>query len=226
MHPILGYVAAIGSSAFISLIAGTIIAKARIPAFIVTMGSMSIVRGLALIFAHGMPIAEFPEVFNFLGSGAIGPIPLPVIIYIFMIVVVWYILNKRPLGRYIYAVGANEEAARSAGINVDMVKIKTYIIHGLLVGLGGIVLTARIKSAAPNMGQGYELDAIAGAIIGGVSFTGGIGNVSDMVIGALFLGVINNGMDLLTVSAFYKQVVKGAIIIIAVLIDRKRSGRG
>jgi ribose/xylose/arabinose/galactoside ABC-type transport system permease subunit len=118
-----------------------------------------------------------------------------------------------------------EDAARAAGINVDMVKLKAYLIEGALVGLAGTVLAARIKSAAPQMGVGYELDAIAGAIIGGVSFNGGIGKVGDMVIGALLIGVLNNGMDLLGVEAFYKQVVKGCIIIIAVLIDRKRSGR-
>ncbi|MDR3172941.1 MAG: ABC transporter permease [Treponema sp.] len=222
----LGYLAGIGISMLVALIAGTIISKARIPAFIVTMGTMSIGRGLAQIVAHGMPVGGFPEAFNYLGSASLGPIPWPVIIYILAILVTWYILNKRPLGRYIYAVGANEEAARAAGINVDFVKIKTYLIEGILVGLGSVILAARIKSASPAAGNSYELDAIAGCIIGGVSFTGGIGNVSDMVIGALLLGVISNGMDLLGVSAFYKLVVKGSIIIIAVLIDRKRTGRG
>jgi len=223
---IMGYVAGIGISMLVSLIAGSIIAKARIPAFIVTMGIMSIGRGMAQIIAQGMPVGGFPESFNYLGAASLGPIPWPVIIWVITIVITWYILNKRPLGRYLYAIGANEEAARAAGINVDMVKIKTYIIHGILVGLGSVILAARLKSASPAAGNSYELDAIAGCIIGGVSFTGGIGNVSDMVIGALLLGVISNGMDLLGVSAFYKLVVKGSIIIIAVLIDRKRTGRG
>jgi ribose/xylose/arabinose/galactoside ABC-type transport system permease subunit len=226
LPPVLGYVGGIGISMAVSLVAGAIIAKARIPAFIVTMGMMSIGRGLAQIIAHGMPVGGFPEAFNYLGSASLGPIPWPVIIFILTIAVTWYILNKRPLGRYIYAIGANEEAARAAGINVDMVKIKTYLIHGVLVGLGSVILAARLKSASPAAGNSYELDAIAGCIIGGVSFTGGIGNVSDMVIGALLLGVISNGMDLLEVSAFYKLVVKGSIIVIAVLIDRKRTGRG
>ena len=226
LPPVWGYIAGIGVSMVVSLVAGTIISKARIPAFIVTMGIMSIGRGLAQIIAHGMPVGGFPETFNYLGSASLGPIPWPVIIFILTIIAAWYILNKRPLGRYIYAIGSNEEAARSAGINVDMVKIKTYLIHGILVGLGSVILAARLKSASPAAGNGYELDAIAGCIIGGVSFTGGIGSVPDMVIGALLLGVISNGMDLLGVSAFYKLVVKGSIIIIAVLIDRKRTGRG
>jgi ribose/xylose/arabinose/galactoside ABC-type transport system permease subunit len=221
-----GFLVGIATASIVGLFAGTIIAKARIPAFIVTMGTMSIGRGLALIYAHGMPVANFPESFNYLGTESLGPIPWPVIIYAMVIIVAWYILNKRPLGRYIYAVGANEEAARAAGINVDFVKIKTYLLEGVLLGIAGTIFAGRVKSASPTFASGYELDAIAGCIIGGVSFSGGIGNISDMIVGALLLGVINNGMDLLGVEAFYKQVIKGSIIIIAVLIDRKRTGRG
>ncbi len=226
LHPVIGYLAGIAVALLVASLSGLVVAKARIPAFIVTMGTMSICRGLALIFAHGMPVGNFPDGFTYLGTASIGPVPWTVAIFIMMIAIMWYIMEKRPLGRYIYAVGSNEEAARAAGINVDMVKIKAYMIEGALVGLAATVLAARLKSAAPAMGMGYELDAIAGAIIGGVSFNGGIGRVGDMVLGALLIAVINNGMDLLGVEAFYKQVVKGSIIIIAVLIDRKRSGRG
>lgn len=225
LHPVVGFLAGIATAVVVALLSGVIVAKARIPAFIVTMGMMSIARGLALIFAHGMPVGNFPDGFTYLGSKSVGPIPWTVIIFLITIAVMWYIMEKRPLGRYIYAVGSNEDAARAAGINVDWVKIKTYLIEGILVGIGATILASRLKSAAPAMGLGYELDAIAGAIIGGVSFSGGIGSVGDMVLGALLIGVINNGMDLLGVEAFYKQVVKGSIIIIAVLIDRKRSGR-
>lgn len=225
LHPVVGFLAGIATAVVVALLSGVIVAKARIPAFIVTMGMMSIARGLALIFAHGMPVGNFPDGFTYLGSKSAGPIPWTVIIFLITIAVMWYIMEKRPLGRYIYAVGSNEDAARAAGINVDWVKIKTYLIEGILVGIGATILASRLKSAAPAMGLGYELDAIAGAIIGGVSFSGGIGSVGDMVLGALLIGVINNGMDLLGVEAFYKQVVKGSIIIIAVLIDRKRSGR-
>ena len=221
----MGFLAGIATGVAVSLFAGIIVAKARIPAFIVTMGTMSMCRGMALILAHGMPVAKFPDSFNYLGTESLGPIPWPVIIYVITILVAWFILNKRPLGRYIFAVGSNEEAARAAGINVDRVKIKTYILEGISLGIAGVLFAGRVKSAAPQFASGYELDAIAGCIIGGVSFSGGIGNVSDMIIGALLLGVINNGMDLLGVQAFYKQVVKGAIIVIAVLIDRNRTGR-
>ncbi len=226
LHPALGYVVGILTGVLVGLVSGVIVAKGRIPAFIVTMGTLSICRGLALILAHGMPVGNFPEAFNYLGTATLfGVIPMPVIIYAIIIAGIAFVMKKRPIGRYIYAVGSNEEAARSAGIKVDSVKIKAYLIEGALVGLAGTVLAGRMKSAAPALGQGYELDAIAGAIIGGVSFTGGIGTVGGMVIGALLIGVINNGMDLLGVEAFYKQVVKGTIIILAVLIDRQRSGR-
>ncbi len=220
-----GFLAGIAVAVLVALFSGVIAAKARIPAFIVTMGMMSIARGLALIFAHGMPVGNFPDAFTYLGTKSIGPVPWLVVIFLITIAVMWYIMEKRPLGRYIYAIGSNEDAARAAGINVDWVKIKTYLIEGILIGIAATILASRLKSAAPAIGLGYELDAIAGAIIGGVSFNGGIGSVPDMVLGALMIGVINNGMDLLGVEAFYKQVVKGTIIIIAVLIDRKRSGR-
>ncbi|MFA5531658.1 MAG: ABC transporter permease, partial [Thiohalomonadaceae bacterium] len=218
-----GFLAGIGAAVMVALFSGIIAAKARIPAFIVTMGMMSIARGLALIFAHGMPVGNFPDSFTYFGTKSIGPVPWTVVIFLATIAIMWYIMEKRPLGRYIYAIGSNEDAARAAGINVDWVKIKTYLIEGILIGVAATMLASRLKSAAPAIGLGYELDAIAGAIIGGVSFNGGIGSVPDMVLGALMIGVINNGMDLLGVEAFYKQVVKGSIIVIAVLIDRKRS---
>lgn len=227
LPPVVGYLASIGSGLVFGFFTGVIVAKGRIPAFIVTMGTQSIARGLALILAHGMPIGDFPDSFNYLGSESIGGvIPWSVLIFITVVLGMNFVMTKRPIGRYIYAVGGNEEAARVAGINVDKVKIQAYLIEGALLGLASALMASRLKSAAPGLGVGYDLDAIAGCIIGGVSFTGGIGSVFDMVLGALVIGVINNGMDLLGVEAFYKQVVKGSIIIIAVLIDRKRSGRG
>jgi len=226
LHPIMGFVAGIATGLIAGGFNGVIVAKARIPAFIVTMGTMSIGRGLALIFARGMPVGNFPDGFNWLGSAFLGPVPFPVIIFVGVAVLTWFIIEKRPMGRYIYAIGSNEDAARAAGIDVDTIKIKTYLYHGALIGLAASVLASRMRSAAPALGIGFELDAIAGSIIGGVSFTGGIGKVQDMVLGALLIGVINNGMDLLGVGAFYKQVVMGSLILVAVLIDRKRSGRG
>lgn len=206
---------------------GVIVAKGKIPAFIVTLGTQSIAKGLALILAHGMPVGSFPDSFNYIGSASVaGFLPWLVLIYFAVILIMDFVMKKRPFGRYLFAVGGNEEAARAAGINVDRVKIQAYLIEGFLLGLASVMMASRLKSAAPGLGVGYEGDAIAGCIIGGVSFTGGIGTIFDMVLGALIIGVINNGMDLLGVDAFYKYVVKGSIIILAVLVDRKRAGRG
>jgi ribose/xylose/arabinose/galactoside ABC-type transport system permease subunit len=228
MPAILGYAAGIGIGVVVGAFNGVIIAKGKIPPFIVTMGTMSIARGMALIFAHGMPVGNFVDDFNYLGNATIDPwqiIPWTVVLFIICILIVDFVLKKRPLGRYIYAVGGNEEAARAAGIDIDNVKIKTYLFNGALLGFAGTLMASRLKSAAPALGVGYELDAIAGCIIGGISFTGGLGSAWSAVLGSVIIGTINNGMDLLGVDAFYKQVVKGAIIILAVLIDRKRSGR-
>ncbi len=226
---IIGYAVGIATGVLFGLFNGVTVAKGKIPAFIVTMGSMSLARGFALILAHGMPVGSLPDSFTFLGTASLDSgnlIPWSVLIFIAVIVVADVIMKKRRLGRYIYAVGSNEDAAVAAGINTQKVKIQAYLLEGGLVGLAATLLASRLKSAAPALGQGYELDAIAGAIIGGVSFTGGLGTVWGMVLGAMIIGVINNGMDLLGVAAFYKQIVKGAIIIVAVLLDRRRAGRG
>ena len=221
-----GYAVGIATGVLFGAFNGIIVAKGKIPAFIVTMGTQSIARGLALILAHGMPIGSFSDSFNYLGSTSIGGVlPWSVIVFVIVVIVMNFVMKKRPIGRYVYAVGGNEDAAYVSGINVDKIKIQAYLIEGALLGLASTLMASRLKSASPNLGVGYELDAIAGCIIGGVSFTGGIGKVFDMVLGALIIGVINNGMDLLGVEAFYKQVVKGSIIVVAVLIDRKRSGR-
>jgi inositol transport system permease protein len=225
----IGYIVGILTGVLFGLFNGVTVAKGKIPAFIVTMGSMSIARGLALILAHGMPVGSFPDQFTFLGTASIDGgnlIPWSILIFLGVILVTSFVMKKRPLGRYIYAIGSNEDAAIAAGINSVKIKIMAYLLEGGLVGLAATLLSSRLKSAAPALGLGYELDAIAGAIIGGVSFTGGIGSVWGMVLGALIIGVINNGMDLLGVPAFYKQVVKGTIIIVAVLVDRRRAGRG
>jgi ribose/xylose/arabinose/galactoside ABC-type transport system permease subunit len=226
---VVGYIVGILTGVVVGLFNGVTVAKGKIPAFIVTMGSMSIARGLALILAHGMPVGSFPDQFTFLGTASVDGgnlIPWSVIIFLAVILLMNFVMKKRALGRYIFAIGSNEDAAIAAGINSQKIKIMAYLVEGGLVGLGATLLASRLKSAAPALGNGYELDAIAGAIIGGVSFTGGIGSVWGMVLGAMIIGVINNGMDLLGVPAFYKQVVKGAIIIVAVLLDRRRAGRG
>jgi len=224
-----GFIVGILTGMLVGLFNGVTVAKGKIPAFIVTMGSMWITRGIALVLAHGMPVGSFPASFVYLGTASLDAnnmIPWSVLIFFIVILVMDFVMKKRPLGRYIYAVGGNEDSAIAAGINTTRIKIKAYLVEGALVGLAATLLASRLKSAAPALGQGYETDCIAGAIVGGVSFTGGIGTVWGMVLGAVIIGVINNGMDLLGVEAFYKQIVKGAIIILAVLLDRRRAGRG
>lgn len=206
----------------IGLINGFIVAKGKIAPFIVTLGTMTSARGAALIFSGGMPVAGLSKTFNYIGGGDIFRIPIPILIYFAIIALTTLLLKKTRFGRHIYAIGGNENAAMVSGINIDKVKILTYIGIGLLTGLAGVVLASRIKSGQPNVAIGYELDAIAACVIGGVSFSGGIGSTIGAFFGTLIIGVINNGLDLLNVQSYYQQVIKGIIIVTAVLLDRKR----
>jgi ribose/xylose/arabinose/galactoside ABC-type transport system permease subunit len=198
---------------------GFIITKSKIAPFIVTLGTMTIGRGLALILSDGRPVSNLSDSFNYLGSGTVLGIPVLILIFILVFAVCSIILNKTILGRYIYAVGGNEQAARASGINIDRVKLAVYSISGLLAGLAGILLASRITTGQPNAGAGFELDAIAAVVIGGTSTTGGRGSMTGTLIGVLLIGVINNGLDLLNVTSYYQQVVMGIIIIGAVVLD-------
>jgi inositol transport system permease protein len=198
---------------------GFIITKSKIAPFIVTLGTMTIGRGLALILSDGRPVSNLSDSFNYLGSGTVLGIPVLILIFIFVFAICSIILSKTILGRYIYAIGGNEQAARASGINIDRVKLSVYSISGLLAGLAGILLASRITTGQPNAGAGFELDAIAAVVIGGTSTTGGRGSMAGTLIGVLLIGVINNGLDLLNVTSYYQQVVMGIIIIGAVVLD-------
>jgi ribose/xylose/arabinose/galactoside ABC-type transport system permease subunit len=198
---------------------GFLITKSKIAPFIVTLGTMTIVRGLALILSKGRPVSNLSDSFVFIGSGKFLGIPLLIFILILMFLLCSIILNKTVLGRYIYAVGGNEQAARASGININRIKMVVYSISGLLAGLAGILLTSRITTGQPNAGAGFELDAIAAVVIGGTSTTGGKGSMAGTLIGVLLIGVINNSLDLLNVTSYYQQVVMGIIIIGAVVLD-------
>lgn len=198
---------------------GFVITKSKVPPFIVTLGTMTIGRGLALILSKGRPISNLSDSFNFIGGGNLFGIPLPIIILVLAFFICSVILNKTILGRYMYAVGGNEPAARASGIRVNRVKMWVYTICGLLSAVGGILLTSRITTGQPNAGAGFELDAIAAAIIGGTSTSGGTGTMTGTLIGALLIGVISNSLDLLNVTSYYQEVVMGAIIIGAVVLD-------
>lgn len=204
----------------IGLFNGLVITKAKVAPFIVTLGMMTIARGLALVISNGRPVSNLSKSFNFIGGGDLFHIPVPILIFTAVVIISAVILNNTKEGRYIYAVGGNENAARASGINVGSVKLFTYIICSGLAGLAGVVLASRITTGQPNAGVAYELDAIAAVVIGGSSLSGGIGTITGTVIGALIIGVINNGLDLMNISSYYQQIIKGLIIIGAVLIDR------
>lgn len=207
------------SGLLMGLFNGFIITKSKIAPFIVTLGTMTIGRGLALILSKGRPISNLSDSFNFIGGGDILGIPFPIIVLIIIFIICSLILKKTILGRYIYAIGGNEQASRASGINVNQVKMAVYSISGLLAGLAGVLLTSRITTGQPNAGAGFELDAIAAAVIGGTSTSGGTGTMTGTLVGVLLIGVINNGLDLLNVTSYYQQVVMGIIIIGAVVLD-------
>ncbi len=216
----------LGVGLLCGVINGLLITIGRLPPFIATLGMMSVARGAALMFTEGRPISGFSEGFRSIATGEILRIPAPVVIMIVVYLIAHFVLKRTKLGRYTYAIGGNEEAALLSGINVRLNKTLVYGIAGLLSGLAAILLTARLNSAQPIAGMNYELDAIAATVIGGTSLLGGEGTVSGTLIGALIMAVLRNGLNLLSVSSFFQQVVIGSVIIFAVLIDMALKRRG
>jgi ribose transport system permease protein len=216
----------LGIGLLCGVINGLLITIGRLPPFIATLGMMSVARGAALMFTEGRPISGFPEGLRSIATGEILRIPAPVVIMIVVYLIAHFVLKRTKLGRYTYAIGGNEEAALLSGINVRLNKTLVYGIAGLLSGLAAILLTARLNSAQPIAGMNYELDAIAATVIGGTSLLGGEGTVSGTLIGALIMAVLRNGLNLLSVSSFFQQVVIGSVIIFAVLIDMALKRRG
>jgi ribose transport system permease protein len=205
---------------------GTLITAGRLQPFIATLGTVTLLRGVILVFTQGRPIStgstEASQIFGKIGTGFIGPIPIPVYIMVVVFIIAYYILNHTRIGRYIYASGSNEEATMYSGINTNKVKLFVYSVSGMMAGLAGILITARLGSAQPTAGAGYELDAIAAVVLGGTSMAGGIGTIAGTAIGALIIGVLNNALNLMQVSSYYQDVAKGIVILIAVLLDRKQ----
>jgi len=210
--------------ALTGIINGLLVSKGRVPAFVATLGMMSAARGLSLIITGGQSIYVFPKSFlNFFGIGYLWFIPMPVVIAAVVVIFAQYTLSQTRFGRYVYAIGGNPEAARLAGVKVTLMLVMTYMIAGITYAVGGTILTARLNSAQPIAGVGYELDAIAAAVIGGTSLSGGIGTVWGTVLGALIMGVLRNGLNLLNISSYIQQVLIGTVIVGAVLIDRMRN---
>jgi ribose transport system permease protein len=214
------FVAAILVGAFLGAFNGLVVTKFSVPPFVATLAMLTIARGFTMLYTGGHPISNLGNSFAFIGTGSLLGIPVPVCIAIIVIVIASFITKKTRLGRYIYAIGGNEQAAKLSGININKVKMMVYIIGASLAAVGGVIVTSRLDSAQPNAGISYELDAIAAVVIGGTSLNGGKGTVWGTVIGAVIIGVLNNGLVLLNVSPFWQQVVKGAVILLAVIIDK------
>ncbi|WP_193195351.1 ABC transporter permease subunit [Nostoc sp. MG11] len=223
--PALGWVAVpagLLTGLLLGLVNGALITFLDVPPFIVTLGSLTALRGAAFLVANGTTVINRDINFAWVGNDYLGPLPWLVIIALLTVLVSWFVLRQTVLGVQIYAVGGNERAARLTGIKVNRVLLFVYGVSGMLAGLAGIMSASRLYSATGMLGQGYELDAIAAVILGGTSFTGGIGTIGGTLLGALIIAVLNNGLTLLNMSYFWQLVVKGLVIIVAVMIDRLR----
>ncbi|MFV8291134.1 ABC transporter permease [Aerococcus urinaeequi] len=203
---------------------GLLITKGKLVPFIATLATMTIYRGATLVLTDGKPITGLDEtfIFQFMGRGYFFGIPFPIVITLVVFALLFVLLHKMSFGRKTFAIGGNEKASFIAGVKSNKIKIFVYSISGVLASLAGIILTSRLNSAQPTAGESYEMDAIASVVLGGTSMSGGKGRIFGTLIGALIIGTLNNGLNLLGVSTFYQQIVKGIVIIIAVLIDRRK----
>jgi ribose transport system permease protein len=209
-------------------LSGLVITYGAVQPFIATLVSMTILRGVVLVYSGGRPIdassATGSDAFGSLGEGYVIGIPIPVIVAAIAFAGCWVVLTQTRFGRYVYAIGGNESVTRLSGVNVTLITISVYAVSGLLSAIAGIILTARLESAQPTAGGGYELDAIAAVVVGGTSLAGGIGSMTGTLLGALIIGVLNNALNLLDVSSYYQAIAKGSVILLAVLVDRRGKG--
>lgn len=224
VDPILAIIIGVVIGFILGVVNGIFVTKGNMAPFIATLATMTIFRGLTLVVTDGNPITNLGDnyLFQLFGKGYFFGIPVPAVTMTLVFIILFVILHKTTFGRHTYAIGGNEIASKISGIKVDRVKIFIYGISGLMAALAGAILTSRLNSAQPTAGTAYELDAIAAVVLGGTSLTGGKGRIVGTLIGVLIIGVLNNGLNLLGVSSFYQQVVKGVVILIAVLIDRKK----
>jgi ribose transport system permease protein len=210
------------AGALMGAVNGVLIAKGKIAPFIATLATMTVFRGLTLVYTEGRPITGLSDDFAIFGRGYLFEIPMPIIWMLLSFAILYVVLKHTTFGRHVYALGGNEEATRLSGINTVRVKIWVYAISGALAAFSGMILTSRLNSAQPTAGTAYELDAIAAVVLGGTSLAGGRGWIVGTLIGAMIIGILDNGLNLLNVSSFYQQVVKGAVILLAVLLDRSK----
>lgn len=209
----------------VGLINGLLVTKTRINALIATLGMMSVLRGISYLSTNARAVQTEGETLKLIGTGYVGPIPIPVLIAVVMLAVFFYILNHTTFGRYVYAIGGNEKAAHASGLPVVKIQIIVFIICALTAAVSGLITTGRLNSFQPTIGVGFELDVIAAVILGGTRLTGGEGSLSGTVLGVLILGVLSNGLVLMDVNSFWQEVIRGAVIIIAVVMDEFRKRR-
>lgn len=223
MDPLLAMILSLVVGTVFGAVNGLLITKGNMAPFIATLATMTIYRGLTLVYTNGNPITGIGDsfIFKFVGRGYLFGIPFPVVLMIVSFILLYILLHKMTFGRKTFAIGGNEKASFIAGIKNDRIKTGIYALSGLMASLAGIIITSRLDSAQPTAGTSYEMDAIASVVLGGTSLSGGRGRLVGTLIGALIIGTLNNGMNLLGISSFYQQVVKGIVIIIAVLLDRK-----
>jgi ribose transport system permease protein len=222
LNPSLALLAGLALGLGFGLFNGTLVAFAGMPSIIVTLATMGIARGFALIYSGGYPISGLPGWISWFGAGHVGEIPVPVVIMFFVYFVAWVALERTPFGRYVYAIGGNEQATRLSGVRVSWIKLAVYGIAGVTTAIAAIVLTGRLMSGQPNAGIGFELDAIAAVVLGGTAITGGRGSILGTLIGAMLLGIMNNGLNLMGVDPYVQNVIKGAIILLAIYVGRDR----
>lgn len=223
MNPIISLLVALILGLFFGIVNGFLVSVMKLQAFIVTLVTMTFLRGATLVFTNGKPITvnDGGALFENIGGGYLFNIPIPIYITLILFVAGHYILTNTRFGRYTYAIGGNEEATKLSGIKVNNIKIWIYGISGVLSALAGIITTSRLFSAQPTAGTGYELDAIAAVVLGGTSLAGGVGKITGTALGAIIIGVLGNALNLLDVSSYYQMMIKAAVILIAVLIDKK-----
>lgn len=204
-------------------VSGVIVSRFKVPAFVATLGMLSAARGLTLLYSGGRPVPGLSPGFRWIGTGDVLGIPVPIIVLLAVFAGAWFVLSQTRFGRHVYAVGGNPHAAKVSGLPVNRIRLLVYVISGGLAGLAGLILAARTGSALPQAGVAYELDAIAAVVIGGTSLAGGVGRVTGTLVGALLIGVMNNGLDLMGVESYYQQVIKGFLIVAAVMLDQSRN---
>ncbi len=213
----LGILLALGIGALMGMVNGLMITRGNIPPFIATLGMLTVGRGLTLMYTQGKPFTGLPDAFRFIGTASLGPVPMPIVVAVIVFVLAAIVLNRTRFGEYVYLIGDNPVAARLAGVNTRQMIVLVYMISGVCAALAGLILIARLDSAQPVIGAGYEFNAIAAVVVGGTSFSGGEGGLLGTLLGTILIETLNNGLNLLNVSPLWEQVVKGVVIALALL---------